>query len=271
MRVEPLRHEIASYRANGFVLIPHFFDDDELADWRRLADAEVAKAPPTSRALTGSGGYSIRATGLAARDPEWRARLHDARLARFAALLHGVDSVRYAGDAVSYQEPHCPATPFFSWWHETDWPSDTRDQFTVQILLDDNTVQNKAMLFLPGTHRTVPDHPGPRPPRTAAPGNVMDEGFRATPEWRALDPVAAEGPAGSALFYSVITAHGSGSNMTRATRRYVRAAWLPADARWNGTLGGGITNLDAAMVEGLQPGDVLDIPAMPVVWSAPGS
>ncbi len=267
MRKNPLPHEIESYQANGFIMIPNFLDDDELAHWRKMADAEVAKAPVTARASTGQGVYSIRTAGMARRDPEWKALLTDARLGEFAARLEGLSSVRYAGDQISFSEPNCPPTPWHCVLHEVDIPFDTRQTISVQMQLDDNTVQNKAMLFLPGTHKTAPRERRFASSPASDPTRTFESLFERSPEWLDIDPVAAEGPAGSALFWNIITVHGSGSNMTRKTRRYVGAHWIPADAAWNGALGG-IGNVTEEMTRGKSPGDVLDVPELPVVWSA---
>ncbi len=267
MRTEVLPHEIESYQANGFVMIPGFLDDDELHHWRGLADAEVAKAPPTEAARTGRGAYSIRARGMSERDPEWAAILRDPRLARVAAALAGVESVRWGGDMISYTDPNCPATPWHCGLHEHARPYDTRDAIAVQMQLDDNTVQNKAMVFLPGTHRTAPfELRFDGLPSQDPAGRTFETIFERSPEWLVIDPVPAIGPAGSALFWNPITAHGSGANMTRRTRRYVGVTWLPGDLTWNGTVAGVVTDEVAAR---LRPGDRLDLPDLPVLWPRP--
>ncbi len=269
MRTEVLPHEIASYQANGFIMLPSFLDDDELVRWRTIADAEVAKAPPTQAALTGKGAYSIRARGMSERDAEWAALLRDPALAKVAAQLARVGSVRFGGDVISYTEPNCPATPWHCGLHEHERPYDTRDAIAVQMQLDDNTVQNKAMIFLPGTHRTAPfELRFHGLPSEDANGRTFESIFERSPEWLDVDPVAAVGPAGSALFWNPITAHGSGSNMTRTTRRYVGVTWLPGDLTWNGTVAGAVS---AEVAAGLQPGAPLDLPSMPVLWPPPAA
>ena len=72
-----------------------------------------------------------------------------------AATLAGVSSVRHATDHISYSEPNCPPTPWHCVIHEGFF-SDTREAVGIQVQLDANTVQNKAMLFLPGSHLSAP-------------------------------------------------------------------------------------------------------------------
>ncbi len=263
MRTEVLPHEIESYQANGFIMIPNFLDDDELAHWRQMADTEVRNGPPTPRAATGQGAYSIRARGMSKRDTTWAALLQDARLAKVAAALAGVPSVRYVNDAISFTDPNCDPTPWHCGIHEQDLVYETRQAISVQMQLDENTVQNKAMLFLPGTQLTAPFERRFDSSPAGDPARTFESIFEKSPEWRDIDPVAAVGPAGSALFWNPASVHGSGSNMTRKTRRYVGISWIPADTTWNGRVAGVVSAEDAATLE---PGAVLDLPSLPVVW-----
>ncbi len=257
MRTEVSKYEIDSYRVNGYIMIPAFLDDDELAAWRAKADAEVAKSPKGAH-------FSIRARGLVERDAEWASMLRDTRLARVAAALEGLDGVRYGGDAISYCDPNCPPTPWHCGLHEGDKVFDTRQAIGVQMQLDDNTVQNKAMVFLPGTHKTAPFGKRFETSPALDPGRSWEAIFDADPSWRDIDPLPALGPAGSALFWNLATVHASGSNMTRFTRRYVGISWIPADVRWNGTQ----ASLPDDAVSQLMAGDVLDVPQFPLLLAA---
>jgi ectoine hydroxylase-related dioxygenase (phytanoyl-CoA dioxygenase family) len=254
LRTELSQLEIDQFRAAGFVVIPHLLDDDELCAWRAMAEAEVAANARTAH-------YSIRSSGMAKRDSAWSAITRDPRLGKMAATLAGVSSVRHATDHISYSEPNCPPTPWHCVIHEGFF-SDTREAVGIQVQLDANTVQNKAMLFLPGSHLSAPfgrrhdTSPALDPTRTF--GSIFDD----VPEWREIDPVAAECDAGSALFWNLALVHGSGSNMTRQVRRYVGTSFIPADATWNGEAGS--VSREAAFE--LEAGQVLDTPDTPVVW-----
>ncbi len=185
----------------------------------------------------GAGALSHWASGMWR--PAWSAITRDPRLAKMVATLAGVASVRHATDHISYSEPNCPPTPWHCVIHEGFF-SDTREAVGIQVQLDANTVQNKAMLFLPGSHLSAPfgrrhdTSPALDPTRTF--GSIFDD----VPEWREVDPVAAECDAGSALFWNLALVHGSGSNMTRQVRRYIGTSFIPADATWNGRAGVGL-------------------------------
>ncbi len=255
MRTDLLPWEIEFYRLMGFVVIPDFLNNDELHLWRNRADAEVAAQPPPPPER-----FSIRSRNMSGRDPEWAKLLFDPAIAKMAGELAGVPAVRYAGDMISYSDPGCPPSP----WHCSTMEGgicNTRLGVALQVELDDNTVMNKAMCFLPGTQDVSPfdvDRGQIHTPEFLARRSFFGQIFDDFPEWRRITPVAAECPAGSALFYNPAGVHGSAPNMTNMVRRYVGIQYLPSDAVYNGRPG--------EYVSHLQRGDLLDVPEMPVLW-----
>ena len=102
------------------------------------------------------------------------------------------------------------------WAHPTNWhvdnamdPYHSRQSIMLWVALDDATLQNGCMYFLPGTHRSS---------RFDVTGNLNEakiDGLLAVyPEWRAIEPVAAEVQAGGAVFINGMIAHAAGPNMT---------------------------------------------------------
>ncbi len=258
MRSTLSSYEIESYRLNGFVVLPGFLDDDELHRWTKKAEAQVDATP----ARDDGRGFvaSIRCAGFHFDDPEWQEMMRHPSLSRMAAELSGAPTVRHLGSLISYSYPGYPATP----WHCTQFeyfPSDDRRSIAVQVSLDESTLQNKCMCFLPGTQLTSPlgtyRHVGPE----LDPDRTFHSIFELMPEWKSITPVAAECPAGSALFFSPAGVHGSGPNLTSLTRRYVGTTWIPAEATWNGQ--GSLSGAAAAV---MQPGDAFDHPDYPIVW-----
>ena len=59
--------------------------------------------------------------------------------------------------------------------------------------------------------------------------------FAAYPEWRGIEPVAAEANAGDGVFFSAMVAHAAGPNMTIHPRRAVALVYIPQGAVYNGT------------------------------------
>ncbi len=248
-------HEVDQYRVNGFLVIPDFLNDAELHDWRLRADAAVAAAPPTEH-------FSIRCSNLSQSDPEWAKLLRDTRLAKLVADLENLSAVRHSGDSILYHQPGCPATPYHCGLHDGTI-SDTRQGVNIWVQLDACDLQSKAYVWFPGTHLTAPF--GQR--YAASPASVprsFDSIYEEFPEWKKINPIVTEGPAGCAVFWNSATVHGSGPNMTAQLQRVVGTTFLPADATWNGASS---KRLPEAARRRLQVGDVLDLPEMPIVWS----
>ncbi len=111
-------------------------------------------------------------------------------------------------------------------WHQ-DWafyPHTNDDVLAVGVMLDDTTVENGAMYFVPGTHKGPTfDHHGPDGHFTGG----MD------PETCGVDfakAVACEGPAGSCSFHHVRLVHGSAQNTSTRPRGLLLYEVAAADA-----------------------------------------
>jgi ectoine hydroxylase-related dioxygenase (phytanoyl-CoA dioxygenase family) len=249
---------IRRFRADGFLVLPSVLSPDELRLWRLKADAEASRS--SVRDLGRGYTPSHRSKNFSRNDPEWAGLTQNPSLLETAAQLANVGSLRLIGEQLSYCDPNYPATP----WHcqqLEDIIVDDRRALAAHILLDDNTVQGKAYVFLPGTHLDAPIGKVQLRSPSMDPGWRYDSIFEIMPTWREIDPVAVECPAGSVLFYHLCIAHGCGPNMTRAIRRYVGIFWAPAEATWNGR-GAGSTGSRTEM----NVGDPLDDMDHPIVW-----
>jgi ectoine hydroxylase-related dioxygenase (phytanoyl-CoA dioxygenase family) len=115
------------------------------------------------------------------------------------------------------------------------------------VALDDATLENGCLFFIPGTHKTA---------RFQAPsiGMNMGELFEQYPEWRAIQSVAAPMRAGSCSFHNGLTAHGAHANMTPGFRRAMTCGYMPDGSRFNGKQ----NILTKEQVARLKVGDLLD-------------
>jgi phytanoyl-CoA hydroxylase len=258
MKVEVSDDDVVRFRSDGFIVVPGCLDADELSAWREKSDREVAASP----VLDDGRGYmpSIRARDFSRNDAEWASMTQCAELVGAAARLSGASSLRLIAEQLSYCYPNYPATPWHSQQLE-DVMVDDRSALTAHIELDDSSVQGKCYVFLPGSHRDAPvgsmhlTSPGRDATRT------FESIFDIEPAWREIDPVAAECPAGSVLFYYLSVVHACGPNMTRATRRYVGPSWAPGDAVWNGR-----GHVSARSRGTMRQGHPFDDTDYPVVW-----
>lgn len=254
--------QVARYRRDGFLAVPGLLDPGELERWREVVADAVAQR------LGGDGGMHnqsdpdsfyaqvfTQCVRLADTHEELRSLVYDVRLARAAGTLAGVDGIRVWHDQALIKPPFGNATA----WHLDNpyWSFSSRDAISVWIALDDATLENGCMWYLPGTHLTARDE-------NAGIGQNQADLFRAYPEWREIEPIAVPVAAGSAVFHNGLVAHGAGANMTNRPRRAMTCAYMPDGATFNGTQ----NVLPQELFESLAVGDPLvDAVFNPLVWS----
>ena len=102
---------------------------------------------------------------------------------------------------------------------------------SLWVALDDATLDNGCLLFIPGSHRVTEYH------RNAGIGEKLGELFDKYPEWEGrpeMEPIAVPMKAGAASFHTGMTAHGAGANMTPRRRRAMTCGYMPDGATFNG-------------------------------------
>lgn len=261
--------QIEAYRRDGFLVVEGFLDAAELEVWRRCTDEAVAERIGAPVALDNGVWLSnhgdpdsyysqvfTQCLKLADTHAGMRELMFDPRLGEMAGRLAGVDGIRIWHDQALIKPPFGNPTG----WHMDNpfWSFTSPDAISIWVALDDATLGNGCLWYLPGTHldgRTGAVSLGP---------NQADL-FKIYPEWRAVEPVACPCPAGSALFHSGIVAHGAGANMTNRQRRAMTCAYMPDGSTFNG-----VRNiLPSDYFESLKVGDVLDDDAVnPLIWRA---
>ena len=254
--------QITSYRDNGFVVLENFLDPGELANWQRCTDESVAerlasKGDPLSNQHDPDAYYAqvfTQCLKLADTHAGMHEIMHDPRLGKVAATLAGVDGIRIWHDQALIKPPFGNPTG----WHLDNpfWSFTSHEALSIWVALDDATLGNGCLWYIPGSHRTA---------RHEATGIGANQGalFNAYPEWRQVDPVAGPCPAGSAVFHNGLTAHGAGANMTNKPRRAMTCAYMPDGSTFNG-----VKNiLPDDYFRSLNVGDVLnDNLINPLIW-----
>ena len=257
--------QIAAYRENGFVVLENFLDEDELDTWRETTEEAVAER------LAGGAGFGnlnnqgdpdayyaqvfTQAIKLADTHAGMRRLMLDPRLGKVAATLAGVSGIRIWHDQALFKPPFGNPTG----WHLDNpyWSFSSRDAISLWVALDDATLANGALFYLPGTHKTARFD-------NAGIGQNLADLFKVYPQWRALESVGCPCPAGSAVFHNGLTAHGAGANMTNKPRRAMTCAYMPDGATFNG-----VKNvLPDEYFASLTAGDLLNDDAInPLVWA----
>lgn len=269
MKTNLTQQEITQYQEQGFLLIEEFLDADEVEKWRE----ETGEAVRERRIAAQGRSFRDSLSNLGDRDSyisqvfEQSMRLadthqgvrelmEDPRLGEVAGRLSGVDGIRIWHDQALTKPPHGNPTA----WHLDipRWSFSVPNAISIWVALDDATLENGCLWYLPGTHLSASFE-------DCGIGVNMRDIFKHYPEWEKLRAVACPCKAGGAIFHNGLTAHGAGANMTPGSRRAMTCAYMPDGAIFNGQQG----ILPRDYFETLQPGDVLkDNSQNPLIWSA---
>jgi ectoine hydroxylase-related dioxygenase (phytanoyl-CoA dioxygenase family) len=171
-----------------------------------------------------------------------------------AVTLAGVEGMRIWHDQALFKPPFGNPTA----WHLDNpyWSFDSPNAISLWVALDDATLANGCMWYIPGSHKTATY-------ANAGIGHNQADLFKINPHWRQIEPVGCPVPAGSAVFHNGLTAHGAGANMTNRPRRAMTCAYMPDGSTFNGKR----NILPEAYFASLKIGDTLNDDAVnPLLW-----
>lgn len=268
MKTQLNADQIVFYRENGYIIIEDFLSPDELASWRTAVDEAVAKRKghklPGKATVYGKGDEKEKdyydkvfeqLLNLWQDNESIKKLILDERIGQMAAELAGTDGIRAWHDQALIKKPWANPT---SWHLDTPyWSFSDRKALSIWIALDDATLENGCLFFIPGSHKTTTfENPGI--------GKNMDLIFEVYPEYKKTGSVAATMKAGSCSFHCGLTIHGAHANMTPGYRRAMTCAFMPDGNTFNG-----IQNiLSDEQVEKLNIGDLLNDDAQnPLIYS----
>ncbi len=253
-------NQIKSYRENGFIVIDDFLSPTELEHWRATVMNAVRNRKgvkiPGKEGKTGEddginedaayyGKVFDQLLNLWQTDEGAKELMFDTRIGELAARLAGVDGIRIWHDQALFKRPWANPT---SWHLDTPfWSFSDRRAISIWIALDDATLENGCLFFIPGSYKeTAFENKGI--------GKNMDSIFEAYPQFIHTRAVAAPMKAGSCSFHNGLTIHGANANMTNGFRRAMTCAYMP-----DGNVFNGIPNiLPEGYLRTLQVGDLLN-------------
>ena len=240
MKHVPSSEQIAFYRSNGFIVIEDFLTPQELDNWRsavmRAVDQRAGKKMPGKDIVIGEddginedgdyfGKVFDQLLNLWQTNEGVKDLMLDERIGKMAAMLSGADGIRIWHDQALFKRP---------WANPTAWHLDTpfwsffdRNAISIWVALDDATLQNGCLYFIPGSHK------GTNFDKITI-GRNMDGIFEIYPQFAKTAPVPAPMKAGSCSFHNGLTIHGAGANMTNAWRRAMTCAYMPDGNLFNG-------------------------------------
>jgi ectoine hydroxylase-related dioxygenase (phytanoyl-CoA dioxygenase family) len=267
MRTDVTDEEIAFYRANGYVKIEGLLNAEEVADWKAAVLKAVEgygdrRITPGRPDRPNNDAYFKAA--FVQKQNFWQAYEHmrplsmNENMARMGAKLAGASGLRLYMDQSFIKQPGGNPThwhidmPFHHYKHEKS--------LAVWVALDDTTVENGCLNFLPGTHKEEPMES----PRFS--GNFGDI-FDLYPKWREIAPAPVQLKAGDCTFHNEYVAHCAGPNLTNRPRTGFSVIYMPDGSRWNGIQ----ACLTPEQAGTLKEGDLLDDPRQnPLLWSEHG-
>jgi len=255
MNTDLTQDQIDYYQENGFVVIHDFLTPDELEEWRTAVDQAVAERGQSrildrpDADITDEDDYYynvfVQRVNLWQSNDKVRKLMLDSRLGQMAATLAGVEGVRIWHDQALIKQAWANPTG----WHLDNpyWSFHSPDAITIWVALDDVTVHNGCLYFIPGSHKiTTFDNVGI--------GENIADLFKVYPQLAKTEAIAAPMQAGSCSFHNGLTAHGANPNMTPGTRRAMTCAYMPDGSTFNGQQ----NILRKEQMEKLQVGDLLD-------------
>jgi phytanoyl-CoA hydroxylase len=223
-RYRVTEEEQERFRRDGYVHLRGVLSDDELAGieatYARFLRREIHVPGKDFCDMSGDYGrpveqYSIVNVMLPRRyHPEWRGNVYEQRATSIARALHGPD-MELDYDQLLAKRPFKTDAVFE--WHQDQayWPvlPDPRTA-TVWLAVDDSTLENGCMRFVPGSHR------GPIRPHRPLKGGRGESHTLLTdvdPERDEIRPVPIR--RGDVTVHDERVLHGSGGNLSDGWRR----------------------------------------------------
>ena len=254
------KEQIQFYQNNGFIVIEDFLSPEELEHWRKAVTTAVKERAGIK--IPGKDIKTGEADGIN-EDADYFAKVFDQllnlwqtneqvkklmldqRIGKMAAQLAGVDGIRIWHDQALIKRPWANPT---TWHLDTPfWSFSDRNAISIWIALDDATLENGCLFFIPGSHTKTSFN-------KITIGRNMDGIFDVYPELRNSMPVAAAMKAGSCSFHNGLTVHGANANMTSGFRRAMTCSYMPDGNVFNGEP----NILPETYLNNLKPGDLLN-------------
>jgi phytanoyl-CoA hydroxylase len=234
MNTSVTRQQVAAYRGDGFLVHHNLLSPAELKELRAAVDDAVAsmgKRLVAGSEISGGDGDTYYEKVFTQKLNLWKINATIKRfmlgpeVGRMAAELAGVPALRLWHDQALIKEPFANPTG----WHLDDpfWSFYSRDAISIWIALDDATLENGCLFYVPGSQR-VADF------RNVAIGENIADLFKIYPEFKTMGTVSTPVKAGGCVFHNGLTAHGAGANMTNGRRRAMTAGYMPEGSTFNG-------------------------------------
>lgn len=158
-------------------------------------------------------------------DPVFQEYARHPKITSVIGDLLGPDIKLFADQMLLKPPFHGSAKPY----HQDSpyWPIEPMELVTCWMALDDASVENGCMRFLPGTHKL-----GPLVHHHLEGPHIVPEGWEEMS--KRPEEVAVELKAGSCCFHHSLTLHETAPNRTPHPRRAMTTAYMRANSRYTG-------------------------------------
>jgi ectoine hydroxylase-related dioxygenase (phytanoyl-CoA dioxygenase family) len=224
--------QVGFYQENGFIRLENVLDLKTVLAVRDAVDraAEDVRREHLNLGPRSDPEYQkvfLQMVNLWERYPFFEEYVRKTRLGEIARRLTRSPSVRLWHDQALVKYPKdSKATA----WHQDKvyWPMEQAGALSCWMALDDVTVANGCMSFLPGSHKLGPLDAVDLGKTTAdSILQVLPEQMRTR-----VKPVTVEMPAGSCTFHDGLTLHYAGPNITENPRRAMVTIYIPAGTQY---------------------------------------
>ncbi|WP_308638612.1 phytanoyl-CoA dioxygenase family protein [Paenibacillus silvisoli] len=263
-RSYPLRDEqIASYREDGHLLLKEVASPAVLGQYRPLILEEVNLMNKEKRPLSERDTYGkafLQISNLWERNEAVQRFVFARRFARIAAELMGVSGVRMYHDQALFKEPGGGHTP----WHQDQiyWPVDTEHTITLWMPLVDVPAEVGSMTFASGSQKRG----------YISKLAISDQSHKTLAQYIEAEKIPTfhygAMSAGDATFHAGWTLHSAPGNPTDRMREVMTIIYVADGTKVLEPDTNARKNDLARWMPGLQPGDPINSPLNPLVYSA---
>lgn len=222
--------QVERFRATGYLLIQQFLPEATLERYRAAYMETVERLRAEDALRNGAAAddsdahgkvYQLRTAHLL--HPALDAHIRDPEFLDIVQSLIGPDIqlVHYQG---LYKPPHTGGSVN---WHQDDyyWPSNDSTQGSVSLWvpLDDATVENGCMWYVPGSHHHILPHEQLWDPKQR---KGFYYGIKSLPPGMEDRAIPAELPAGGIAIHAGSTVHCSRPNQSARPRRALASHFI---------------------------------------------
>lgn len=250
------------FDSDGFVHLRGVLDPSVVAAYgERITRLTLALDPNRQVPLDRRDTYGqafIQVVNLWLKSHGVREFVFGQRLARIAAELLGVEGVRLWHDQALHKEPGGGITP----WHTDQyyWPMASDRCITAWVPLQETPLPMGPLAFAAGSHRITAGRDLPI-------GDASERALDAAVRHAACAVVQEPFALGDASFHLGWTAHRAGPNTSPLPRGVMTVIYMDAGMRLAPPAN---PNQEAdwkAFCPEVEPGEVIDAPMTPVIWS----